>query len=114
MCAGLPVCASNSIGRGVGGCISVAHLAVFRLKGFEIGLFFWLSWNSLCRPGWPRTQKSPCLCLLSAGIKGVRHHALLSSPLCFYPVLSYASWLKCGFNFLIVTIGDFFKPEESV
>lgn len=40
MCAGLPVCASNSIGRGVGGCISVAHLAVFRLKGFEIGLFF--------------------------------------------------------------------------
>jgi hypothetical protein len=34
-----------------------------------------LSWNSLCRPGWPRTQKSACLCLLSAGIKGVRHHA---------------------------------------
>ncbi|GAB1285544.1 Laminin subunit gamma-2 [Apodemus speciosus] len=33
----------------------------------------WLSWNSLCRPGWPRTQKSACLCLPSAGIKGVRH-----------------------------------------
>ncbi|GAB1297028.1 Protein tweety homolog 2 [Apodemus speciosus] len=30
----------------------------------------WLSWNSL----WPRTQKSACLCLPSAGIKGVRHH----------------------------------------
>jgi hypothetical protein len=30
-----------------------------------------LSWNSLCRPGWPRTQKSACLCLPSAGIKGV-------------------------------------------
>jgi hypothetical protein len=34
----------------------------------------------LCRPSWPRTQKSACLCLclclclLSAGIKGVRHH----------------------------------------
>jgi hypothetical protein len=27
------------------------------------------------RPGWPRTQKSACLCLPSAGIKGVRHHA---------------------------------------
>jgi hypothetical protein len=27
-----------------------------------------------CRPGWPRTQKSICLCLPSAGIKGVRHH----------------------------------------
>jgi hypothetical protein len=36
-----------------------------------------LSWNSLCRPGWPRTQKSTCLCLPSAGIKGVRHHARL-------------------------------------
>jgi hypothetical protein len=24
-----------------------------------------LSWNSLYRPGWPRTQKSACLCLLS-------------------------------------------------
>jgi hypothetical protein len=25
-----------------------------------------LSWNSLCRPGWPQTQKSTCLCLPSA------------------------------------------------
>jgi hypothetical protein len=30
--------------------------------------------NSLCRPGWPQTQKSACLCLPDAGIKGVRHH----------------------------------------
>jgi hypothetical protein len=37
----------------------------------------WLSWNSLCRPGWPQTQRSTCLCLPSAGIKGVRHHARL-------------------------------------
>jgi hypothetical protein len=34
------------------------------------------SWNSLCRPGWPRTQKSACLCLPSAGIKGMCHHCL--------------------------------------
>jgi hypothetical protein len=33
----------------------------------------WLSWNSLCRPGWPGTQKSACLCHPSAGIKGMRH-----------------------------------------
>jgi hypothetical protein len=33
--------------------------------------------NSLCRPGWPQTQKSTCLCLPSAGIKGMRHHARL-------------------------------------
>jgi hypothetical protein len=37
-----------------------------------------MSWNSLCRPGWPQTQKFPCLCLPSAGIKGVCHHCLAS------------------------------------
>jgi hypothetical protein len=36
--------------------------------------FFFFSWNSFCRPGWPRTQKSACLCLPSAGIKGMCHH----------------------------------------
>ena len=34
----------------------------------------WLSWNSLCIPGWPRTLKSACLCLPSAGIKVVCHY----------------------------------------
>ena len=34
----------------------------------------WLYWNSLCRPGWPQTQKSAYPCLLSAGIKSVYHH----------------------------------------
>jgi hypothetical protein len=28
----------------------------------------------LYRPGWPRTQRSICLCLLCSGIKGVCHH----------------------------------------
>ena len=37
----------------------------------------WLSWNSFCRPGWPPTQKSTCLYLPNAGIKGVRHHSRL-------------------------------------
>ncbi|GAB1293896.1 Zinc finger protein 558 [Apodemus speciosus] len=36
----------------------------------------WLTWNSFCKSDWPRTQKSACLCLPSAGIKGVRHHCL--------------------------------------
>jgi hypothetical protein len=48
---------------------------VFLRQGFSVQP--WLSCNSLCRPGWPRTQKSTCLCLPSAGIKGVRHHAQL-------------------------------------
>ncbi|EDL11756.1 mCG1036175 [Mus musculus] len=25
----------------------------------------------LCRPGWPRTQRSACLCLPSTGMKGM-------------------------------------------
>jgi hypothetical protein len=45
----------------------------FSRQGFSV--LPWLSWNSRCRPGWPQTQKSACLCLRSAGIKGVRHHA---------------------------------------
>jgi hypothetical protein len=40
---------------------------------FETG-YPWLSWNSLCRPGWPRTQKSPCLCFLSTRIKSAHNH----------------------------------------
>jgi hypothetical protein len=45
---------------------------------FETGFLCiaWLSRNSLCRPGWPRTQKYTCLSLPSAGIKGVRRHHL--------------------------------------
>jgi hypothetical protein len=30
-----------------------------------------MSWNSVCTPGWPQTQRSPCLCLPSAVVKGV-------------------------------------------
>jgi hypothetical protein len=35
--------------------------------------------NSLCRPDWPQTQRSACLCFTSAGIKGV--------PWCSYFIL---------------------------
>jgi hypothetical protein len=47
----------------------------FSRQGFSVEP--WLSWNSLCRPGWPPTQKSTCLCLPSAGIKGMYHQAQL-------------------------------------
>ncbi|KAM7333505.1 hypothetical protein ACRRTK_006825 [Alexandromys fortis] len=45
---------------------------------FKIGFLcsFGTCWNSLYRSCWPRTQRSTCLCLLSAGIKGVQHHSL--------------------------------------
>jgi hypothetical protein len=52
-------------------CRDEASLNYVR-QGFSVEP--WLSWNSLCKPGWPQTQKSTCLCLPSAGIKGVRHH----------------------------------------
>jgi hypothetical protein len=57
------------------------YLFIFLRQGFSV--YPWLSWNSLCRPGWPQTQKSACLCLPSAGIKGVRHHAW---PFCLFDV----------------------------
>jgi hypothetical protein len=44
----------------------------FSRQGFSVEP--WLSWNSLCRPGWPPTQKSASLYLPNVGIKGVRHH----------------------------------------
>jgi hypothetical protein len=47
----------------------------FSRQGFSV--YPWLSWNSFCRPGRPWTQKSACLCLPSAGINGVHHHAPL-------------------------------------
>jgi hypothetical protein len=43
----------------------------FLKQGFSV--YPWLTWNSLCRPGRPRTQKFTYLCLPSAGIKGMHH-----------------------------------------
>jgi hypothetical protein len=39
---------------------------------FLLLLFF--SFSLSCRPGWTQTHRYTCLCLLSAGTKGVRHH----------------------------------------
>jgi hypothetical protein len=72
----------------------------FLFFAFFFSVYPWLSWNSLCRPGWPQTQKSVCLCLPSAGIKGMDHHARL----CFwfwegfstYPHLSRTSLCRPG------------------
>ena len=57
-------------------CLFVC-LFVFPSQGFSV--YSWLSWTAFCRPGWPRTKKSACLCLPSYGIKCVRHHAW---PIC--------------------------------
>ncbi|GAB1299592.1 Family with sequence similarity 227, member A [Apodemus speciosus] len=40
---------------------------LIKAQGFSV--WPWLSWNTFCKLGWPRTEKSACLCLPSAGIK---------------------------------------------
>lgn len=40
-----------------------------------------MSWNLLCWPGWPLTQRSACPCLPSTGIKHVYHHCLANPSL---------------------------------
>jgi hypothetical protein len=61
-----------------------------------------MSWNSLCRPGWPRTQKSAWLCLPNAGIKGVCHHTghyfCLSYVLKFYLFFSHIPNPYCNLS----------------
>jgi hypothetical protein len=79
-------------------------LVFSRRQGFSVQS--WLSWNSLCRPGWPQTLKSACLCLPSAGIEGVRHHTrllftffllvivlLISANSCFLYIVTASSGL---------------------
>jgi hypothetical protein len=63
----------------------------------------WLSWNSLCRPGWPWTQKFACLCLPSAGIKGMHHHAIYV----FYSYISIKLLITVKLLFYIYNISDF-------
>ena len=53
----------------------LSHLALVVLgtRGL-VDFFFFRDRVSLCSPGCPQTQKSACLCLPSARIKGVQHH----------------------------------------
>lgn len=60
--------------------------SVLRIKiVFGWLVWFWVFWDSvsLCIHGcpgqhWPSTQSSSCLCLTSAGIKGMNHHTPFS------------------------------------
>jgi hypothetical protein len=63
----------------------------FPRQGFSV--YPWLSWNSLCRPGWSQTQKSTCLCLPSAGIKG--HHCLALRYILNHP------WICIEFDLIL-------------
>jgi hypothetical protein len=65
-------------------CVSCAEKVLGHLELEFFVVFCFLETRFLCialavleLTCWPRTQKSACLCLSSAGIKGVRHHARL-------------------------------------
>lgn len=65
-------------------------LGMFSVKGamllapftcfFFLFLLFWLSWQLLCRPGQPLTERPICLSLLSPQSKGMCHHTRLFCP----------------------------------
>lgn len=40
--------------------------------------------NLFCRPSWPPTQRSTCLCILSAGIKGLCHYLMACVCVCLH------------------------------
>jgi hypothetical protein len=75
-------------------CLLGFELTTFRravsvLNHWAFSVYPWLSWNSLCRSGWPPTHKSACLCLLSVGIKGMCHRCP-ALPCCLKS--SYLFW----------------------
>ena len=64
MCIHAPLVSSSSMCIHASPSIVIFLLLLcFLRQGFSVSP--WLSWNSLCRPGWPRPQKSTCLCLPS-------------------------------------------------
>lgn len=62
-----------------------------------------MSWNSLCRPGWPQIHKrSACFCLLSAEIKGVHHYTQLSVCSYFNPTTNFLVLKRLGIGRAVV------------
>jgi hypothetical protein len=52
------------------------------------------------RPGWPWwTQKSTCLCLPNAGIKGMRHHARLNGYVLSKPTITRNGFFQSSKDF---------------
>jgi hypothetical protein len=79
-------------------CVTPNHELIFIATFFFFFFWFWFfETGFLCSLGcpgthsvdqWPRTQKSTCLCLPSAGIKGVGHHCLAH---CYFVIVTVVS-----------------------
>jgi hypothetical protein len=67
-------------------------LVWFGFSRQDFSVYPWLSWNSLCRPYWSQTQKSICLCLPSARIKGVCHYCPAEVLRCWKCVTGDGLW----------------------
>jgi hypothetical protein len=48
-----------------------------------------MSWNL---PGWPQTQRSPCLCVLNAGIKAMWQHTQLLTAFWIHILIPTGKW----------------------
>lgn len=48
------------------------YLLIFLRQGLTVQ--FYLAQNLICTLGWPRSQRSACLCLVNIGIKKYAHH----------------------------------------
>lgn len=60
-----------------------------------------ISWNLFCRPVWPQTERSKCLCLQSTLVlrtQGVHHHAWLVN---YFSILNFWKlWYETDFRVL--------------
>lgn len=52
----------------------------------------WLSWNSLCKPGWPWNQRDPKVCTTTAQL-ALLYSYCLSIEILFFPDSNY--WKRC-------------------
>jgi hypothetical protein len=87
-------------------CLFVCLFVLLLLLLFQDRVSLYSPGYSLCKPGWPQTQKSACpcpcpclcLCLPSAGIKGVGSTSILKQlPILWCSVIAIGSgpWCLC-------------------
>jgi hypothetical protein len=92
--------------------------AHFQHFGGFVCLFFPVS---LCSPGWPQTQKSTCLYLPSAGIKGVAINTRLSLRFLMAACMRLHKWEKyvlkelcLSFKYFYVHVCVTWRGQKSV
>jgi hypothetical protein len=56
-------------------CLSI-YPPIYHFSRQDFSVYHWLFWNSLCRPGCPRTHRDPLASAsLSAGVRDIHHHS---------------------------------------